>query len=497
MNFELIVRTSIILISGGLLAALLRRAAPSTRHLVWNLTIIVVVLAPVLAPLVSALAPTITVPGVPRVPEVPAVWYQNVSNDPTVSKVGIESELNGTQQNDALGTVGTVGTLGTVAVSLWFAFCWLLSGVSVWRGSKPAPETWTGEARLIANRIGLKKPVVVRELVREASPHVAGFFESVVMMPPSAASWSTEARRAALVHELTHIKRGDRVTQAVAQLACAIYWFNPLVWHAAAGLARERERACDDEVLRFGAKPSAYATLLLDLARKPGSAWTPATALSMARPSAIEGRLLSILADAARTPRRSTRWLVGFGIITVTTAILGAQAAKPAAPAVPPAKPQPLVKPSMVMALDEQTSSSGTDALVQALADTDSQVREQAAIGLAVTPGAAVIAPLLTALKDPDAQVREKAAIGLAFRRDPKIIDPLLAAMEDSDAQVREKAAIALGASGDTRAIAALTKATKDSDSQVREKAVAGLMLLGLRPSTALRPAPSIVEGRR
>ncbi len=115
------------------------------------------------------------------------------------------------------------------------------------------------------------------------------------------------------MHELTHIKRHDRRTQAIAQLACAIYWFNPLVWYAAAGLARERERACDDEVLRFGAKPSAYATLLLDLARVQGSAWTPATALSMARPSAIEGRLLSILADAARTPHRSTRWLVGFG----------------------------------------------------------------------------------------------------------------------------------------------------------------------------------------
>ena len=131
------------------------------------------------------------------------------------------------------------------------------------------------------------------------------------------------------MHELTHIKRGDRRTQAIAQLACAIYWFNPLVWYAAAGLARERERACDDEVLRFGAKPSAYATLLLDLARKPASAWMPQTALSMARPSAIEGRLLSILADAVRTPNRSTRWLVGAAVMMITTAILGAQAAKP------------------------------------------------------------------------------------------------------------------------------------------------------------------------
>ncbi|HEX6163184.1 MAG TPA: M56 family metallopeptidase [Vicinamibacterales bacterium] len=478
MDLELIARTTAILVAASIVATLLRRAAPSTRHLVWHIAIIVVLLAPVL----MSLAPSFAVPGVPGVPAVPEVPNGIVLNEaPDVPREPV------TQQSDALrtlGTLGTLGTFGTYAVGSWFLLCWLLSGLAVWRGSKPAPETWTGEARMIAHRIGLKSPIKVRQLHREASPHVAGFFQSVVMMPPSAASWTAESRQAALVHELTHIKRRDRLTQAMAQLACAIYWFNPLVWHAAAGLARERERACDDEVLRFGAKPSAYATLLLDLARKPGSAWTPATALSMARPSAIEGRLLAILADAVRTPHRSTRWLVGFTIVTVTTAILGAQSATPSAPpaaAVPQAKPRPIVAPAMVMALDQQDAPDATEALVQALKDSDRQVREHAAIGLAVTPGAGVIDPLLNALRDPDAQVREKAAIGLAFRRDPKIVDPLLVAMEDSDSQVREKAAIALGASGDTRAIAALTKATKDPDPQVREKAVAGLVLLGLR----------------
>jgi hypothetical protein len=344
---------------------------------------------------------------------------------------------------------------------------------------------WLTEVRAIARRLGMTRPVLVRQSLREMSPHVAGAFHSVVMLPPSAASWTTEARHAALVHELTHIKRGDRRTQAIAQVACAIYWFNPLVWHAAAGLARERERACDDEVLRFGAKPSDYATLLLDLARAASSSWTPATALSMARPSAMEGRLISILADAGRTPRRSTRWLMGAVIITIATGILGAQAAPPAAAsaaAPPAAQPRPLVTPHMVMALDDQDrQSSVTAALVEAMGDLDGQVREQAAMGLAITPGSAVIEPLLSALTDPDAQVREKAAIGLVFRRDPRIVAPLLAAIEDSDGQVREKAAIALGASGDARAIPALVKAMKDPDSQVREKAVAGLVLLGLK----------------
>jgi beta-lactamase regulating signal transducer with metallopeptidase domain len=480
MDLELIIRTSAILLSGAAVASVLRKAAPSTRHLVWNITIVAVVLAPYATAIIPA------VPLVPRVPGVPMV--QPTASSASVPGVQpsddvVELATKGTQPNQTLATLETLGTLGTVVVASWYAICWLLSGLSVWRGSRPAPESWVNEARAIAKRIGLRRDVSVRRLNREASPHIAGLLRSVVMMPPAAAQWTTEARHAALVHELTHIKRADRRTQAIAQVATAIYWFNPLVWYASAALARERERACDDEVLRFGAKASDYATLLLDIARASGSTWTPATALSMARPSAIEGRLLSILADVARAPRRSTRWIAGTAIVVLTTAILGAQSATPVIPppATPP-KPAPIVTPSMLMALDEQAARpSITGALVDALGDQDGQVREQAAMGLAITPGAEVIDPLIKALKDPDAQVREKAAIGLAFRGDPKIVEPLLEAIVDADAQVREKAAIALGATGDERAISALTKAMKDPDSQVREKAVAGLILLGRR----------------
>jgi hypothetical protein len=42
------------------------------------------------------------------------------------------------------------------------------------------------DAKMLAARIGLKRPIAVRRLRRDASPHVAGFFSSVVMMPPSA-----------------------------------------------------------------------------------------------------------------------------------------------------------------------------------------------------------------------------------------------------------------------------------------------------------------------
>src|SRR5215203_3015270 len=329
MDLELIARTTAVLTGGCAIVALMRSAAPSTRHLVWHIAIVAVLLAPILVPI----APTITVPGVPALPELPRVEFLSV---PAVANAP-SGEL-GTQQNVAFGTIGTPGTIGTIGlmgsllVGAWFLFCWLLSGLSVWRGSTPAPESWINEARMIGRRLGVRGPIDVRQSQRESSPHVGGLFKSVVMMPQSAVAWTVETRQAALVHELTHIKRHDRRTQAVAHLACAIYWFNPLIWYAAAGLARERERACDDQVLHFGARPSAYATLLLDIARM-SSSWTPSAALSMARPSAIEGRLLSILADAVRTPRRLTRWLAGLAVVSLTTAILGAQSARTLAPA--------------------------------------------------------------------------------------------------------------------------------------------------------------------
>lgn len=472
MDLDLILRTSLLLGLAAALSRLLHRAAPATRHLVWHASIVLVILTPMLTPLV----PRFDLPLGAVITEVPAP-----SLPTPVAGTGRQEAESVTSAAVILGTVA--GT-GSVAVGAWFLLCWALSGLSVARGSRPAPAEWMTEARKVAARLGVSSAVDVRETLTGGSPHVAGLFRSVVMMPPSAARWTTEERQAAFVHELTHIRRHDRRTQAVAQLACTIYWFNPLAWYAAAALARERERACDDEVLRVGVKPSAYAALLLDLARRP-SAWTPATALSMARPSAIEGRLLLILADVVRTPRRSTRWIVSAAVAAFATAILGAQPAAPAAAVPPQAKapaPAPIVKPQAVMQLDAVESVQGlTDILVRALGDASGQVREQAALGLALTPGNAVIDPLLVALKDRDSQVREKAAVGLAFRRDPRIIEPLLVAITDEDGQVREKAAIALGASGDARATDALKKATTDTDPQVREKAVAGLVLLGLR----------------
>jgi uncharacterized protein (TIGR03435 family) len=47
----------------------------------------------------------------------------------------------------------------------------------------------------------------------------------------------------------------------------AVFWFHPLVWWIGARLVEERERACDEEVLRQGLEPLAYAEGILNVCK--------------------------------------------------------------------------------------------------------------------------------------------------------------------------------------------------------------------------------------
>jgi beta-lactamase regulating signal transducer with metallopeptidase domain len=109
-------------------------------------------------------------------------------------------------------------------------------------------------------------------------------------------SWAREGLRNVLLHELAHVQRRDCLTQTLARVACALYWFNPLVWLAARRISIEHERACDDVVIGAGARPSDNVRHLLEPTRglRPEGAWAFA-AVAMARPSQMEGRLLAIL----------------------------------------------------------------------------------------------------------------------------------------------------------------------------------------------------------
>lgn len=126
-----------------------------------------------------------------------------------------------------------------------------------------------------------------------------------------------------LLHELAHVKRWDCLSQTIAGIASALYWFNPLVWLAARRMCVERERACDDLALRGGWKPSEYATHLVDIAQSLRAARLGG-AVAMARSSHLAGRIAAIVDSSRR--RNISRWfslaccLLALGLVGVLAA---------------------------------------------------------------------------------------------------------------------------------------------------------------------------------
>jgi hypothetical protein len=92
-----------------------------------------------------------------------------------------------------------------------------------------------------------------------------GVLRTHVLLPHGAAAWPVEKRSAVLYHEIAHLVRLDPLTQTVARLACALFWFNPLLWTAMSRLVAEQDKACDDlAAARFGNAPD-YAEQVLEV----------------------------------------------------------------------------------------------------------------------------------------------------------------------------------------------------------------------------------------
>ncbi|MBI4263128.1 MAG: HEAT repeat domain-containing protein [Acidobacteria bacterium] len=173
---------------------------------------------------------------------------------------------------------------------------------------------WAATLADVSAAFGITSRVSLKTSRETTIPVACGLRAATVLLPPESAAWSDDRRRVVLLHELAHVARRDCLAQAVAQLARAVHWFNPLAYLATSRLRAEQERACDDLVLAAGTDAPAYADHLFEIARGFRAEGCPAWAtLAMARPSQLEGRVVAILDDCRNRvpPARWARAAVG------------------------------------------------------------------------------------------------------------------------------------------------------------------------------------------
>lgn len=97
------------------------------------------------------------------------------------------------------------------------------------------------------------------------SPFVVGLFRPKIYLP---CNLGDKEQEYIILHEQHHIKRLDHVMKALAFLALAIHWFNPLVWVAFVLASKDMEMSCDEAVIRKvgGDVRADYSASLLTLA---------------------------------------------------------------------------------------------------------------------------------------------------------------------------------------------------------------------------------------
>lgn len=291
----LALKSALLLGAVGLLCLALRRASAAARHLVWLLAVV----GALSLPLLSLLAPPLHLPAATSPaavstapPPLPALHHVPApASAPSAPDAQAFPSAQWTLLLAALWGLVALGALLRLGLGL------SLAGRLTRRCPPVTDPALLAEMRRLTEAAGVRRRVGLRQGVAVAVPMTTGLRCPIVLIPADAGDWPAGRLQAALGHELAHVGRRDWAWHGLAGVACALYWFNPLMWLAAHRLRAESEHACDDAVLAAGTLPADYAGHLLEIARRLSvpCPCRPSAAIAMAHRPQIEGRLRAIL----------------------------------------------------------------------------------------------------------------------------------------------------------------------------------------------------------
>jgi beta-lactamase regulating signal transducer with metallopeptidase domain len=141
---------------------------------------------------------------------------------------------------------------------------------------------------------GKRVPQLVKS-TNAATPMFIGIFNPIVVLPSR--EYSTEQLHSILLHELTHLHRFDVAVKWISLIACAVHWFNPLVWVARREIDRACELACDEAVIHNmdACNKQYYGETLLAVAGTNKISLSVISTTMCAETLALKERLVAIM----------------------------------------------------------------------------------------------------------------------------------------------------------------------------------------------------------
>lgn len=221
--------------------------------------------------------------------------------------------------------------------------------------SLPNPSAiWDDDLLEYCRVLHIAWPVRLRVSPHISTPLTFGWWKPVVVVPAVMIEGLDQLqRRAVLLHELTHIQRGDFAAQLAMHVAQACYWYQPLIWLLGRDLRACQEDLCDAECsAEFG--NATYSSLLVQIVQSLQPVPVLTLTLAMARRSRLARRLTQIQSHTEATTLRLTRIAIGLTLAIAFPVAIGLML-------IDPVRAQPPQSPV--------ESSNETTATTQSIAD--------------------------------------------------------------------------------------------------------------------------------
>ena len=446
------IKASLLIALAAAAAWALRGASAAVRHALWSAVLFGVLVIAGLAPLpVSWSFPLRTPPPIPALARGASIAESAnasmASVTPVAAQPGILPRLT--------GLILVAWALGVAMLALRTT-----AGVlSLRRITRRGRTITTGSMRTLLDTTCRRVRLIESDDVQ--SPATWRVWRPVIALPTAARAWSAASLETALRHEVAHVRRRDVVTQLMAEAGCALLWFHPAIWFAAARMRAERERACDDAVLVSGASEIDYAASLVAVAA--GVSRPARGAVGMASASGLESRIRAILNPAVRRGgSRRVLVSVSAGVLIATLGVAGLDVLG----AAPDGASADLASSERI----PLTAADEERALHRSFKPRDE--REAQAIAR-LFEGAAHV-------KEHEMDfVRDRAVWALSIAHDDEVVAPLVAELSSKDWRARAAAAWCLDVVGAGQAAGKIRELLTDPVWRVRAMAAEALVDLG------------------
>ena len=148
------------------------------------------------------------------------------------------------------------------------------------------------------------------------TPFVIGFIKPRIYIPAGLEITETDY---IIMHEKTHIKRGDHLIKVLAFIALSVHWFNPVMWLSYFLMAKDMEMSCDESVIKKSGEDirANYSNSLLSLSAKQSGLPNP---LAFGE-SNVKSRIKNVL-----NFRKRSRLIIALAAILAVAVIIGCSA---------------------------------------------------------------------------------------------------------------------------------------------------------------------------